>query len=57
MLTPQSNEMQNRMHLLAIFCELQPNQRVLKYFSKLLRFQPALMFIKGKIMIVNTRVL
>ena len=42
MLTPQSNQMQSKIHLHAIFCELQPNQRVLKYFSRFLHFQPAL---------------
>ena len=42
MLTPQSNKMQYRIHLLAIFCELQPNQHVLKYISEIFHFQPAL---------------
>ena len=42
MLTPQSNKIQYEIHILATFCELPPNQRVLKCISKILCFQPAL---------------
>ena len=48
MLTPQINQMQSKIHLHAIFCELQPNQRVLKYFSKFLHFQPALLWTQSR---------
>ena len=42
MLTPQSGKIQYKIHLLATFCELQPNQHVLTCILKNLRFQPAL---------------
>ena len=42
MLTPQSDKIQYTIHIQARFCELQPNQRVLKCLYKILRFQPAL---------------
>ena len=43
MLTPKSNEMQSKIQPYAIFCELQPNQHVLKYISEIFHFQPALL--------------
>ena len=36
--------MQFKVCFMAIFCELQPDQHVLKWFSKILRFQTALLY-------------
>ena len=44
MLTSHSNYERYKMHHVAYFCELQQNQRVLKSFLKILRFQTALMY-------------
>ena len=44
MLTPHGTFERYKMHRIAYFCELQPNQRVQKYFLKSLRFQTALAF-------------
>ena len=43
MLTPHGNYGRYKMHPLAYFCELQHNQRVLKWFLKILRFKTALL--------------
>ena len=39
--------MQFKVCFMAIFCELQPDQHVLKRFSKILRFQTALLWREG----------
>ena len=57
MLTSHSKYERYKMHHVAYFCELQQNQRVLKSFLKILRFQTALVIMIFSVILGTVRVL